>query len=79
MSGSSPLRAERGIATWVSVNSGTNLDTGSERRMEPASTSIMIATPVTGLVIEAMGKIVSFRIGRPVSMSISPWVSKCAT
>ena len=54
-------------------------DTGSERRTFPSSTSIRMATPVTGLVIEAMRKMPSFRIGVFDSRSIIPCASKCAT
>ena len=51
------------IATFVSLNSGMNRDTGSVSRTFPSSTIIMMATPVTGLVIDAMRKMPSLRIG----------------
>ena len=38
-------------------------DTGSSSRHLPSSYSIIIATPVTGLVIDAMRKIESFWTG----------------
>ena len=53
-------------------------DTGSVSRNFPSSISIRIATPVTGLDIDAMRKIASLRIGVFASMSISPCASKCA-
>ena len=72
MAPSPPAASVRGIATFVSRNSGMKRDTGSDRRTFPSSTSIRMATPVTGLVIDAMGKIVSFCIGAAASMSIRP-------
>ena len=75
----SPAAFERGIATCVSRNSGMKRDTGSDRRTFPSSTSIRMATPVTGFVIEAIGKMVSFRIGASASMSMRPCASKWAT
>jgi adenylyl- and sulfurtransferase ThiI len=67
------------MATLVSLNSGTNLDTGSVRRIFPSSTSIRIATPVIGLDIDAIGKMASRAIGRFDSRSITPCASKCVT
>jgi hypothetical protein len=67
-----------GIAIFVSLNCGMNLDTGSLRRIRPSSTSIRIATAVTGFVIDAMRKMASLRIGVLDSMSIRPWASKWA-
>ena len=79
MPSSPPPASVRGIATFVSLNSGMKRDTGSDRRTFPSSTSIRMATPVTGFVIEAMGKMVSLRIGAFASMSISPCASRWAT
>ena len=56
-----------------------NRDTGSVSRSFPSSINIRIATPVTGLDIDAMRKIASLRIGVLLSMSIKPCASKCAT
>jgi hypothetical protein len=53
-----------------------NFEAGSVSRTFPSSTSIRIATPTTGLVIDMMRKMASFCIGFFVSRSISPWVSK---
>ena len=39
----------------------------------------MTATPVTGLVIDAIRKMASFRIGVLLSASINPCGSKCTT
>ena len=49
-----------------------NRDTGSDRRILPSSTSIMIATPTIGFVIEARRKIASVRIGVRDSMFAKP-------
>ena len=54
-------------------------ETGSLSLTFPSSTSIRMATPVTGLVIDAIAKIVSFCIGWSASISIRPWASKWAT
>ena len=53
-------------------------DTGSVMRSLPSSIIIMIATPVTGLVIDAMRKTASFVIGFFDSMSVTPVASRCA-
>ena len=50
-------------ATFRSLNSGMNFETGSVRRTLPSSISIITATPVTGLVEEAMRKRASVVIG----------------
>ena len=52
-----------------------NFETGSVRPTLPSSISIRIATPVTGLVEEAMRKIASVRIGAFDSTSITPRAS----
>ena len=41
-------------ATFIALNSGMNFETGSSSRIFPSSISIITATPVTGLVEEAM-------------------------
>ena len=64
--------ARLGTATCKLLNSGMKRDTGSLRWIFPSSTSIIMATPVTGLVIEAMRKIASRLIGLPDSRSIRP-------
>jgi hypothetical protein len=56
-------------ATRVSRKAGMYLDTGSVMAIFPSSTSIMMATLVIGLVIDAMRKIVSVFIGRFFSTS----------
>ena len=38
-----------------------------------------MATPVTGFVIDAIGKMVSFRMGASASMFLRPCASKWAT
>ena len=53
-------------------------DTGSVMRSRPSSIIIMIATPVMGLVIDAMRKTASLVIGFFESMSVTPVASKCA-
>ena len=51
------------VYTLSAANSGMWRDTGSSSRHFPSSYSIIIATPVTGLVIDAMRKIESFWTG----------------
>ncbi len=53
-------------------------ETGSVMRSFPSSIIIMIATPVTGFVIDAMRNTASFVIGFFDSMSVTPVASKCA-
>ena len=69
----------RWTATFIPLNSGMNFETGSLSRTFPSSTIIRTATPVTGLVDEAMRKSVSLVIGCLDSRSLSPWASKCTT
>ncbi len=76
--GADPSGPGFATATFVSLNSGMKRDTGSLRRIFPSSTSIRMATPVTGLLIDAMRKMPSFRIGVFDSRSIIPCASKCA-
>ena len=61
-----------GSRTRMSLNSGRNLDTGSVSSNRPSSASIRTATLVTGLVIEAIRKMVSSAIGRPAPTSAHP-------
>ena len=53
-------------------------DTGSVMRSLPSSIIIMMATPVTGFVIDAMRKTASFVIGFFDSMSVDAVASRCA-
>ena len=52
-----------------------NFDTGSVSEIRPSSTSIMTPTLTTALVIDAIRKIVSVRIGVPCSRSALPAAS----
>ena len=56
-----------------------NRDTGSPSRTLPSSRSIRIATPVTGLDMEAMRNSESVAAGRLDSTSSWPNASRCAT
>ena len=62
----------------MSLNSGMNFDTGSVIRSLPSSIIIMMATPVTGFVIEAMRNTAFFGIGSFDSRSITPCASRWA-
>ena len=53
----------------MSANSGSHLVTGSVSASLPSSISVIAAATVTGLVIDAMRKMVSRCIGRPASTS----------
>jgi hypothetical protein len=56
----SPLVGDSaGASTRICLNDGMKRDTGSEVRSLPSSTSIMIATLVTGFVIDAIRNIAS--------------------
>ena len=59
-------------STRISASSGSHRSTGSDRAILPSCTSVIAAATVTGLVIEAIRKIVSRRIGRPASASRWP-------
>ena len=59
-------------ATRIPANSGRYVSTGASKSTSPRSFKIIIATPVTGLVIEARRNIVSRDILRPVSRSATP-------
>ena len=72
--------------TLRSASSGRKASTGSSSRSLPSSTSIKVAAAITGLVIEAMRKIVSRFIGGPskdcvptASTWTSPWRLTSAT
>jgi hypothetical protein len=56
-------------------SSGRNRSTGPSIRSVASSTRIMAAAAVIGLVIEAMRKRVSRRIGAPVARSWAPIAS----
>ena len=62
-----PERARVGLQ--VSVDCRGAIRDGSDSRTKPSSTNIKIATPLTGFVIEAMGRIVSVSIACPVRRS----------
>ena len=64
-----------GTTTVVLANDGMNRETGSSRCTRPSSTSIMIATLVIALLIEAMRNSVSVVIGTFFSMSRRPAAS----
>ena len=66
-------------ATFRSLKSGMYFETGSASRILPSSTSIMTATPVTGLVEEAMRKRASVVMGLPASASARPWAARWTT
>ncbi len=61
----------------MSANSGAHLVIGSSSRIRPWSTSVRAVATVTGLLIEAMGKIVPRSIGSLRSISRRPavWIS----
>ena len=62
-----------------SAKPGRYFATGSETFSLPSSWSIRIATPVTGLVIEAIQNSVSGVIGRFAARSAEPVASRCRT
>ncbi len=62
-----------------SANPGRYFDTGSDTFSLPSSWSIRTATPVTGLVIEAIQNSVSGVIGRFAARSAEPVASRCRT
>ncbi len=47
-----PCASTLSTATFMCFSAGRYCDTGSDRRIFPASISISTATPVTGLVME---------------------------
>ena len=61
---------------FSAANSGRCLATGSATVSLPSSCSMRIATPVTGLVIEAIQNSVSGDIGRFAATSAKPVVSR---
>ena len=68
-----------GFATRMRISGGTCAPTGSESSTRPSSTRLSAATPQTGLVIEAMAKMASARIGTRASASSQPTASRCAS
>ena len=64
-----------GTTTVVFANDGMKRDTGSSRCTVPSSTSIMTATLVIALLIEAMRNSVSVVIGTFFSTSRRPAAS----
>lgn len=58
------------------ASSGMYFDAGSSSWNSPSSYSIITATLVMGLVIDAMRKITSSVMGRASSMSNNPWLSR---
>ena len=58
-----------GFATCIVISGGTYAPTGSESSSRPSSTCVSAATPQTGLVMDAMAKIASGRIGSVASAS----------
>ena len=73
------VSAQLGMPTLVSLNSGMKRDTGSLSRIFPSSSSVRIATAVTGFDIDASRKMASVVIGFFDSRSMNPRASKCAT
>ena len=66
------------FSTWRSASSGRKSSTGSSSRSLHSSTRISVAAAVIGLVIEAMRKIVSRRIGaspNDCAPIASTWIS----
>ena len=55
--------------TFISLNSGSHFEIGSESWSRPSSRSMSVAAATIGLVIEACRKIVSGVIGAFVSAS----------
>ena len=60
----------------ICANSGMNFSTRSSTESLPSSASIMTAVAVTGLVIDAIQKIVSGRIGFWSAISANPLASR---
>ena len=57
------------ISTRSAATSGTQRATGSSSANRPSSASVIAAATVTGLLIEAIRKIVSRCIGSPAAIS----------
>ena len=57
------------------LNSGINFETGSLSETLPSSIIIIMAVPITGLVMEAMRKRESRFMGALVSRSMTPAAS----
>ncbi len=60
------------FSTRMSANSGAQRVIGSSRAIRPCSTSLSAAATATGLDMEAIGKMASGVIGRPVATSATP-------
>ena len=65
-----------GTATFISLNSGMNRETGSVSRTLPSSTIIRTATAVTTFDMEASRNTESFIMGLWPSTSMRPCASK---
>ena len=65
----------RSTPTVISLNSGRYSATGAAMSSRPSSPSIIAASEVKGLVIEAMRKIESYPIFAPASLSRKPIAS----
>ena len=74
--GTTATRPPSAASTVVFSKAGMNFDTGSVSAMRPSSTSIITPTLTTALVIDAIRKIVSVRIGVPFSRSADPAASR---
>ena len=70
-----PSAERRTTPTFRSLNDGRYFAASSAIDSRPSSASIMMASEVNGLVIEAMRKTVSARIGARVSGSRKPKLS----
>ena len=69
-------RASASSLSAAFLNCGRYLDTGSLTDSLPSSCRIITAVAVTGLVIEAMQKMLSVRIGRSFSTSARPTAAR---
>src|SRR5438876_8249648 len=67
------------LRTLRFASSGSSGSTGSSRRSFASSTRIIAAAAVIGLVIEAMRKIVSRRIGSLPPKALTPIASTCVS
>ena len=74
--GTTATRPPSLASTVVLANGGMNCETGSVSEIRPSSTSIITPTLTTALVIEAIRKMVSVRIGAFFSRSALPAASK---
>src|SRR5580704_10354375 len=65
-------------STCIAANSGAHLVMGSSRRNKPRSIKIIAAAVVTGLLMDAMRKIVLRSTGSRISILRSPTESICS-